>query len=83
MSTAVEADKWPAHPVAELFPMMTDEELSDLAADIQANGLIHPIVVDKAGVLIDGRNRLRACEIAGIEATTVLFEGDDPRFFRT
>jgi ParB-like chromosome segregation protein Spo0J len=79
MSTAVEADKWPAHPVAELFPMMTDEELSDLAADIQANGLIHPIVVDKAGVLIDGRNRLRACEIAGIEPAVVVFEGDDTR----
>jgi hypothetical protein len=31
MSTAVEAGKWPAHPVADLFPMMTDEELSDLA----------------------------------------------------
>jgi hypothetical protein len=42
MSTAVEADKWPAHPVADLFPRMTDEELADLAADIKANGLIHP-----------------------------------------
>jgi ParB-like chromosome segregation protein Spo0J len=79
MSTAVEADKWPAHPVADLFPMMTHEELSDLAADIKANGLIHPIVVDKAGVLIDGRNRLRACEIAGIEPAVVVFEGDDTR----
>jgi hypothetical protein len=81
MSTAVEADKWPAHPVADLFPRMTDEELADLAADIKANGLIHPIVVDKNGVLIDGRNRARACEIAGIEPTTVIFEGDDPRAY--
>jgi hypothetical protein len=79
MSTAVEADKWPAHPAADLFPMMTDEELSDLAADIKANGLIHPIVVDKAGVLIDGRNRPKACEIAGIEPAVAVFEGDDTR----
>ena len=64
------------HPIADLFPMMTDEELANLAADIKANGLIHPIVVDKDGVLIDGRNRDRACEIAGIEPATVLFEGD-------
>ena len=78
MSTAVEADKRPVHPVADLFPRMTDEELADLAADIKANGLIHPIVVDKDGVLIDGRNRARACEIAGIEPATVLFEGDGP-----
>jgi hypothetical protein len=71
----------PVHQSANLFPMMTDEELADLAADIQANGLIHPIVVDKDGFLIDGRNRARACEIAGIEPATVLFEGDDPRAY--
>ena len=71
----------PVHPIADLFPMMTDEELANLAADIKANGLIYPIVVDKDGVLIDGRNRDRACEIAGIEPTTVLFEGDDPRAY--
>lgn len=32
---------------------------------IQANGQIHPIVV-KDGILIGGRNRRTACEIAGI-----------------
>jgi ParB-like nuclease domain len=71
----------PVHPIADLFPMLTDEELANLAADIKANGLIHPIVVDKDGLVIDGRNRDRACEIAGIEPTTVLFEGDDPRAY--
>jgi hypothetical protein len=40
-----------------------------------------PVVVDKDGFLIDGRNRARACEIAGIEPATVLFEGDDPRAY--
>jgi hypothetical protein len=48
MSTAVEADKWPAHPVADLFPMMTDEELADLAADIKANGRIFHCASDLA-----------------------------------
>jgi ParB-like nuclease domain len=71
----------PVHQSADLFPMMTDEDLADLAADIKANGLIHPIVVDKDGFLIDGGNRARACEIAGIEPATVLFEGDDPRSY--
>ena len=28
----------PGHQSADLFPMMTDEELADLAADIKANG---------------------------------------------
>jgi ParB-like chromosome segregation protein Spo0J len=57
----------PVHQSADLFPIMTDEELADLAADIKANGLLHPIVVDKDGVLIDGRNRARPCEIAEVE----------------
>src|SRR6516162_157757 len=69
------------HPAALIFPMMSDNELAELAADIKANGLIHAIVVDKNGVLIDGRNRLRACELASVEPVFVTFEGDDPRQF--
>lgn len=55
------------HPAAAIFPMMSDAELDELAADIKANGLIHPIIRDASGQLIDGRNRLWACEIAGVE----------------
>jgi hypothetical protein len=36
---------------------------------------------NKEGALIDGRNRARTCEIAGIEPATVLFEGDDTRAY--
>jgi hypothetical protein len=81
VSTTAEINKRQVHPVADLFPMMTDEELADLAADIKANGLINPIVIDQKGLLIDGRNRAKACEIAGIEPTVRMFEGDDPRAF--
>jgi ParB-like chromosome segregation protein Spo0J len=68
------------HPVADLFPMLPDDELSDLAADIKANGLQSPIVV-KDGVLIDGRNRLAACELAGVEPAFVDLNGSDPVAF--
>ncbi len=54
------------HPVADLFPMLPDDELKDLADDIKTNGLQQPIVVS-AGVLIDGRNRLVACEMVDVE----------------
>ena len=68
------------HPVAAMFPMMSDEELDDLAADIAANGLHDPIMYDAEGTLIDGRNRLAACQRLGwIDfPTTTLPAGQDP-----
>lgn len=53
------------HPAAELFPLLNDAELKDLADDIKKNGLLEPIVTYE-GMLLDGRNRLRACELAGV-----------------
>jgi ParB-like chromosome segregation protein Spo0J len=52
------------HPVAALFPMLADDELDELVADIKARGLLQPIVLDAEGRVLDGRNRLAACEIA-------------------
>lgn len=66
------------HPVAELFPMLPDDELRELADSIAADGLLHPIVIDTEGVLIDGRNRLRACQIAGVEPHYTSLNGHDP-----
>jgi len=67
-----------AHPVADLFPMLADDELAELAADIKARGLLHPIVLDADGRVLDGRNRLAACEQAGVEPSYVDYDGDDP-----
>jgi hypothetical protein len=66
----------PVHPYAAAFPMMDDEELNNLAADILANGQHHPIVFDKSGQLLDGRNRLKACKLAKVEPTTTTTELD-------
>jgi len=33
------------HPAAAVFPMLEESELNELAADIKAHGLLHPIVV--------------------------------------
>jgi ParB-like chromosome segregation protein Spo0J len=70
-------DKIKVHPIAQIFPMMTDEELDELAADIKANGLQQPIVFDQDGVLIDGRNRWEACRRAEIEPETTVLNGND------
>lgn len=69
------------HPAAELFPLFSQEELTDLAADIKVNGLLHPIVRDDQGRILDGRNRLAACEIAGIAPRFETYEDDDPVSF--
>jgi ParB-like chromosome segregation protein Spo0J len=66
------------HPVADLFPMLGEDELAELAADIKRRGLLHPIVLDNEGRVLDGRNRLAACERAGIEPQFVTYEGSDP-----
>ena|ERR1700756_1917171 len=75
-------ENWKIHPLAEMFPMMSEEELDELASDIKANGLRHPIVRDKDDQIIDGRNRLEACKRARIEPEFILLEdGKDPVAF--
>jgi hypothetical protein len=66
------------HPVADLFPMLADDELAELAADIKERGQLQPIVLDTDGRIIDGRNRLAACELAGVEPEFSTYDGDDP-----
>jgi ParB-like chromosome segregation protein Spo0J len=66
------------HPVADLFPMLADDELAELAADIQERGLLQPIVLDADGRVLDGRNRLAACALAEVEPEFVTYEGHDP-----
>jgi 16S rRNA G966 N2-methylase RsmD len=77
-----DAFPWPVHPAAELFPLLGDDELRELADDIKVHGLREPIwlwnEVDHCLWLLDGRNRVRACQIAGIQPTTRFYSGDDP-----
>jgi hypothetical protein len=58
------------HPAADLFPMMTADELKALGEDIKKNGLRVPVILWEAGedtlVLLDGRNRLDAMEAVGL-----------------
>ena len=54
------------HPLADMFPMIEGKEFEELCLDLQSSGLQNPIVVLN-GVLLDGRNRLRACAKTGIQ----------------
>jgi hypothetical protein len=71
-------------PAADLFPMLPDDELQQLAEDIKAHGLRDPIVIatiDGEEMLVDGRNRLAACKMAKVEPTTRHLNGEDPTDF--
>ena len=64
--------KLPVFGAADVFPMMADDELQELAEDIKANGLHEPLVIadiDGIRMLIDGRNRREACRLAGVADT--------------
>jgi ParB-like nuclease domain len=60
----------PVHPAADLFPLMAEVELKGLAEDIKAHGVIEPVILfetaDDHMALLDGRNRLDACALAGL-----------------
>ena len=68
------------HPLANIFPQVEGPEFADLVADIREHGLYDPIVMFEDRVL-DGRNRLRACEVAGVEPVFTVYTGDDPAAF--
>jgi N6-adenosine-specific RNA methylase IME4 len=57
------------HEAAGAFPMLTEPELNDLATNIKQNGQQVPIVL-YGGKILDGRNRFKACQIAGVEPLT-------------
>lgn len=67
-------DVYKVHPAADLFPMLPEDELRKLGEDIKANGLKEPIAfwslhtgMDAETMVLDGRNRLDAMELVGIE----------------
>ena len=66
------------HPFAALFPELPPEELTQLARDIKERGQLEPIILYK-GVILDGRNRYRACQIAGVKPRIEEFDAKATR----
>jgi len=55
--------------------MLSDERHAALVADIRANGLRVPIVLQD-GMILDGRNRYKACQELGITPETTEYTGN-------
>ena len=65
------------HPLAAVFPMMETKDREELVQDILRHGLREPILLFE-GKILDGRNRYRACQEAGVEPSFEMYEGNDP-----
>src|SRR6266436_2449775 len=79
--------EYQVHAFASLFPMMPQAEFKKLKADMEKNGQIEPIVLFNdfgVDILLDGRNRLKACNELGIQCDTRYWmssEGNSPEEF--
>ena len=65
------------HEIANIFPMMSEEEFSGTVANIRKEGQLDDIELFE-GKILDGRNRYRACLEAGIEPRFVDVSPNDP-----
>jgi hypothetical protein len=65
------------HDLANIFPMLADDEAKALANDIFEHGLREPITLLE-GKILDGRNRYIACLGAGVEPRFTSYSGDNP-----
>lgn len=69
------------HPLANEFPLIEGAAFDELVASIRRDGQLEAIILVD-GKILDGRNRYRACKVAGVEPRFVEFEGADPEMWR-
>jgi N6-adenosine-specific RNA methylase IME4 len=65
------------HPLANLFPLIEGRDFDELVADVHQHGLREPVVLHE-GMILDGRNRYRACKAAEMPPRFETFTGSDP-----
>src|SRR5689334_16688248 len=67
------------HPVAEMFPLIEGPEFEQLVDDMREHGQREPAfcVPGENGqlLIVDGRNRKRACDALGIPLRYVIWDG--------
>lgn len=71
----------PFHPLAAMFPPMTDGEFSALVEDIRQHGQKEPVLMFE-GLVVDGRHRWSACAVLCIEPQSMEWSGDEEALIR-
>jgi hypothetical protein len=67
---------WELHEACAAWPEISQLDLRALADDIAAHGLRDPVTLTPDRLLLDERNRALACVMAGVDPTTVIYDGD-------
>lgn len=78
--------EWETHPAADLFPLLEGAEFEALCRSVRERGLEFPILLfydqdkedDGCDLVLDGRNRLRACIAEDVDPRFELWDGSDP-----
>lgn len=65
------------HPLAEIFPPMSPEEMKELTASIAKHGLRRKITLFE-GKILDGRSRYQGCAESGEDPKYEQYKGTDP-----
>lgn len=65
------------HEIAGIFPLIEGEDFDQLVADIRAHGVREPVWMFE-GKILDGRNRYRAAQLAGVEVQQRQYTGTAP-----
>ncbi len=72
--------EWETHPASNVFPLLKGTDFATLCEDIRAHGLRDPIVRVRSNgqsLVLDGRNRLRACIETGVRPQFRDYKGKD------
>jgi hypothetical protein len=72
--------KYRVHPVAAMFPLLSNDEYEELKGSIELLGQTYPIIV-QGDILLDGRNRLKACLELEMEPKIQEYRGNQPPEF--
>ena len=78
MMTSETFGPYRVHKLAHKLPMLNGDRFAELVADIRKHGQRMPCIV-WGDVLVDGRNRWRACEAAGVAPRVELVDLADDR----
>ena len=62
------------HPIADCFPMLGESDFQELKEDIRKHGQLARILVFQE-MILDGRNRYRACRELGMTPQVAVFPG--------